>query len=105
MVSVQPLSANTIQNAIREARDIGYTIIPDFVDNKSIEELRQLCDQLYMPMETRSAPDPVTGYAGKNLQKFSRGFDDIWTNPDLIKIINGILVGLEGCFCIEGCLR
>ena len=35
--------------------------------------------------------DLVTGYAGKNLQKFSRDFDDIWTNPDLIKVINGIL--------------
>ena len=91
MATVQPLSANVIQNAIRDARDIGYTIIPNFVDDKSIGELRQLCDQLFVPYELRNAPDPVTGYAGKNLQKFSRGFDDIWTNPVLVKIINGIL--------------
>jgi|TARA_B110000263_G_C15270450_1_gene493216 ectoine hydroxylase-related dioxygenase (phytanoyl-CoA dioxygenase family) len=91
MATVQPLSANAINNAIGEARDTGYTIIPDFVDDDTLAELRQLCDELYMPPELRDTPDPDTGYAGKNLQKFTRGFDDIWTSPDLIKIINGIM--------------
>jgi ectoine hydroxylase-related dioxygenase (phytanoyl-CoA dioxygenase family) len=91
MAAVKPLSVAVTQNAIQEALDVGYTIIPNVIDEDSIEELRQLCDQLYMPMEQRSASNPMTGYAGKNLQKFTRGFDGIWTNPDLVKIINGIM--------------
>lgn len=51
-----------------------------------------MCDQFARPIELRGRnADPVTGFAGKNLQKFSRGFDDIWTNPDLVRIVNGIL--------------
>ena len=87
------ISVDGIDAAISEVREVGYTIIPDFVDQNRVAQLRELSEKLLQPIVAPGINgEKITGLNIKNVLRVSRDIDDLVTDPGLLAVMTSILV-------------
>ncbi len=87
----------SVETAVQEIRDVGYTIIPNLIDGPRLRRARADADALLgpTPIEMPGLDGKVTGRMCKGLFRKSRAFDDLYAHPTVLAVVRGVLADPE----------
>jgi ectoine hydroxylase-related dioxygenase (phytanoyl-CoA dioxygenase family) len=91
-VAEQVLPAHIDAQAVAaEVMDIGYAVVPDFIDPARVERLREELAPIFEAMPKVDRGDGPFSQHTHNLLEKTRAVDDLITEPALLAIIEAIL--------------
>ena len=87
----------SVETAVQEIRDVGYTIIPNLIDGPRLRQAQAAADALLgpTPIEMPGIDGKVIGRMCKGLFRKSRAFDDLYAHPTVLAVVRGVLVDPE----------
>ena len=91
-------SNDQLQHCLAEMRESGYTIVNDFIDEARLCKAQIDAETLLEPIRSKTPSlngQPIVGRMCKGLFYKTRDFDDIYTHPVLLRIVNQYLTPLE----------
>ena len=87
----------SVETAIQEIRDVGYTIIPNLIDGPRLRRAQADADALLgpTPIAMPGLDGKVIGRMCKGLFRKSRAFDDLYAHPTVLAVVRGVLADPE----------
>ena len=87
----------SVETAVQEIRDVGYTVIPNLIDGPRLRQAQADADALLgpTPIEMPGLDGKVIGRMCKGLFRKSRAFDDLYAHPTVLAVVRGVLVDSE----------